>query len=392
MEKYVDGAVYLKKNIPDKLLRFFREKNEKFVIADIVGIVVLKKIIYVFLPKNTDESKINLNHLNILLNTLKKSTNLLTGVGNDNFELEKSDLTKTIEWLINDFNNNGVYKVVEKDLYSGEGGKIQWDKTLKKEVPLYANENLIFMDFVRKKKKISDSVITQIHKHVLNNLSQNYGKFFNFNFSEVLNFRLSLTEINNILMKQLKVARNERKKNLILNLYNYLNLTSSENSEFYYVTRDFHVIFESALKSVMNHKKELKKYVPKAKWNLRIRNVEYSSKNTQIPDVLVVRKEFIDIYDAKYYSLIDFVERKGNKTTPLDWYSVGNQFLYDFTFPYEKIGYNPGTNNFVFPGYPITNFIKDIGDVSLSINGLSKKINVKLIDTFDLLNKAFLSV
>ena len=48
MEKYVDGAVYLKKNIPDKLLRFFREKNEKFVIADIVGIVVLKKIIYVF--------------------------------------------------------------------------------------------------------------------------------------------------------------------------------------------------------------------------------------------------------------------------------------------------------------------------------------------------------
>ena len=252
----------------------------------------------------------NLNHLNILLNTLKKSTNLLTGVGNDNFELEKSDLTKTIEWLINDFNNNGVYKVVEKDLYSGEGGKIQWDKTLKKEVPLYANENLIFMDFVRKKKKISDSVITQIHKHVLNNLSQNYGKFFNFNFSEVLNFRLSLTEINNILMKQLKVERNERKKNLILNLYNYLNLTSSENSEFYYVTRDFHVIFESALKSVMNHKKELKKYVPKAKWNLRIRNVEYSSKNTQIPDVLVVRKEFIDIYDAKYYSLIDFVKEK----------------------------------------------------------------------------------
>ena len=53
MEKYVDGAVYLKKNIPDKLLRFFREKNEKFVIADIVGIVVLKKIIYVFLPKQT---------------------------------------------------------------------------------------------------------------------------------------------------------------------------------------------------------------------------------------------------------------------------------------------------------------------------------------------------
>ena len=156
----------------------------------------------------------------------------------------------------------------------------------------------------------------------------------------------------------------------------------SGSQEISIVTTEFHVIFEEAMKAYFHHDKDLERFVPKAHWHITIDNHNFSPINNQIPDALVLRAPFVDIYDAKYYNFS--VPRLSNTYPPLDWYSVGKQFFYSLSFDYHGASMQPGTNNFVFPVYPLKDDYQKVGTVSISTDGIHD-INVIQANTFKLL-------
>ena len=391
MKKYyfVDGIEYSKKFIPNEVINHFEYKNSMYKLKK-VGFIFTNNKLFVFLPKNTNQSKISSNENNMLFKALTKFSHLLnnnsSNIHND-IEIEKNDLFSVIDWLITDYIHNGIIKNNISRETRLNIGKINWDKTLKKITPINNSNGPIYLKFIHNQKILNYNFLSKVQQMVLTDISNKFGDLWNFKYYNRSRIQSMSAENIQFLIKELqsmlKLTNVIQQKILIICLLYYLYKISNGESNWSVITPNFDKIFEKAIQKYFGHNNTLMSYVPKAKWDIPL----VSNKklvNRQIPDVLVNNFGSLDIYDAKYYTL--------NSTTnnpPLDWYSVVKQFFYALSFDYSSSNLKFGNNYFVFPKWPMDNFTESIGNVHINLPKIQNnqlKINVIYINTFKILN------
>lgn len=390
---WIDGQILVDQT-PDEMRKYFSTSGNSKGTLEFVGIHLQNGCLNVMLPKNMCIQQNNyVKIVNLLVTCLTDNLILNSGLSGQQPEISKSDLFSTIQWLIQDYEKNGLFYSYEKEL-NKKRGRISWNQTIKKVTPFLQDDQLVLMNFLHKKKISNFDTLSIIHSNILSLISDRFGVFFN-DFIYVNRFRkIDLFNFDYI-YRELKTIRYKTNVRRTLKLVDSIELLlqfiGTDNSEFSIATKEFHIIFEIALKKFVGHSQLLlDKYVPQAEWEFKLpSSVPQKHRNTQIPDALVENNGSLDIYDAKYYDLSYFLTSTGQKkykAVPADWYSVGKQFFYNISFDYKASGLRPGNNCFVFPFQTNQLAMMDIGKISIKLgNSSTQTITLKIIDPIKLL-------
>ncbi|MDT2782967.1 hypothetical protein P7H41_13545 [Vagococcus fluvialis] len=396
IKTWVDGVTY--SNIPNYLSLYFLQSstNKKNFKLKTVGIHLHHDTLNIMLPKNTDENNFKPEEqTKLLVNSILNNKLANSASENRTTSVSSSDLFSTVLWLIRDFKKHGIY-INSTTIENKTRGKYHWSKTIKKSIPFIDKESLIITEFIKKKKINEFTEISSIHISVMSYISSNYGVFFNnFNFQKKgVHIDLNVLDDNKskylsrILTKAIKLSNITREIQLFKKLLAFLHLIQN-NNDLSVSTDNFQIIFENLFKDYIKHDESLMDFVPQANWtftlpgDIGVRKV----KNKQIPDALVSKNKNLYVYDAKYYDLSELKNKEINKSTvPLDWYSVGKQFLYAISFNFHESKLVLKENAFVFP-YTLENSeLTRIGEISINLPHKGQEnITIYLIDTFQLI-------
>lgn len=393
---WIDGKAYEKNSVPWYLLPYFKQTDDKNLTLklNVVGIHLQQNNLHVMLPKNLSNTDRNIeDDVTLLVKGLTNNQFTNSTSSNDEPLVKQSDLFSVISWLINDFKKHGIYRT-RFSYKDRQKGKINWNKTIKNEIPVLNHGSLSIIEFSRTHKKNMYTEISMIHSYIMKTIADNYGLFFQrFSFKKATPTlqENKITDIKKILIRAMKHTKVNRELYLFKNILIFLDLIKSNNRNLSIVTTEFHVLFEQLVKVFVNHDSTMMDYVPQAIWNFKLpSNLEIQKHiSSQIPDALVKQNGRLDIYDPKYYDLTyfeSFVGSKNTKAVPLDWYSLGKQFFYDISFDYKSSGLKEGQNSFVFPFRGETLELHSIGQVTISFsNNVNKIIHILIIDPMKLM-------
>lgn len=278
--------------------------------------------------------------------SLEKKESLLEGDGK-NFPF------KSAIWLINDYENNGIYQENYNYYKLDKNGNIDWSSTIKKQVPYVLDNNLVYMDFiVREKKNDINNQITIIQKYIIEKCLDVLGWLYpNIYIEKNNNLPFSNQVAINILTKELKQSNLDGKRILLKNMIEFLKHNSDKKSNKKlkeYKTKYFMNIWEDMLNELLGNENTNEYYV-KAKWDISGKK-EYSS-NLR-PDIILKNKNKVYVIDAKYYKygitekLIDLPQSSDiTKQFIYSSYIKSNfeeiEEIYDaFILPYNGVGKN----------------------------------------------------
>lgn len=400
---WVDGqAAPVGVKIPDYMRQYFEKTaDDREGTLNYVGFHLTNNELNVMLPKNSAWVKnVPSDTINILIDSLRDNRARKLGDTTTEINVSTNDLFAVVEWLIQDFRSNGIFEVNHTQ-WNKNRGKIHWGRTIKKTTPFVQDDNLVLLNLIKKKRVSDFDTVSQIHASVMEHIAEIFGVLFHgFSFKSRLT-RIDLGEVSKlqrILNKTFTKTNLRREKMLIRGLLNYLNLIEASQSELSIVTTEFHVLFENSFKQFIGDQDKLhgQDAVPSAIWSIELPGQKtIAAKNRQIPDAVVIRssqgREYLDIYDTKYYDLTyykDMPQTSAFANAPADWYSVGKQFFYEYSYNRQAISANleQGYNYFVFP-WPIGSLkTLDAGHVDISFGtGQSQHIQLLLVDPIELL-------
>lgn len=400
---WVDGqAAPVGVKIPDYMRQYFKKTaDDREGTLSYVGFHLTNNELNVMLPKNSAWVKhVPSDTINILIDSLRDNRACKSGDTTTEINVSTNDLFAVVEWLIQDFRSNGIFEVNHTQ-WNKNRGKIHWGRTIKKTTPFVQDDNLVLLNLIKKKRVSDFDTVSQIHASVMEHIAERFGVLFHgFSFKSRLT-RIDLGEISKlqrILNKTFTKTNVRREKMLIRGLLNYLNLIEANQSELSIVTTEFHVLFENSFKQFIGDQDKLhgQGAVPSAIWSIELPGQKtIAAKNRQIPDALVIRssqgREYLDIYDTKYYDLTyykNMPQTSSFANAPADWYSVGKQFFYEYSYNRQAISANleQGYNYFVFP-WPIGSLkTLDAGHVDISVGtAQSQHIQLLLVDPIELL-------
>lgn len=226
---------------------------------------------------------------------LKEKESILDGEG-------KEFPFKSAIWLINDYENNGIYRESYPCYKIDKTGNINWNRTLKTQIPYTLKNRLIYMDFViNEKREDINNQITIIQMYVIEKCIKYVGWLYpNIYIEKGNKLPFSNQMCINILTKELRLTNNDNKKLLLKNMINFLKYTSNKKSDenlTEYKTKKFECIWEDMLSEILGNE-DVRKYNISAKWCIN-GNVKETSKLR--PDVILKKEKKIYVIDAKYY-------------------------------------------------------------------------------------------
>lgn len=281
-----------------------------------VGIEVKDNVLKVVFPRGFNLSHTNFgkrDDLILLLKTFNKyrerlesgkvfskdSSQLLSGIG-DCFPINEAI------WLLSDYQRNGLYNLHEKQYKIASAGNIDWSKTIKKQVPHIHNNNLVYLDFVVKKKNKNDqNHILNIQRYIIEICIDTIGWLFPTVFIERNNqLPYSTSRCINLLKKELRTSNIDNIKTLLKNMIKFLEKVGDKQSNEFlktYKTQYFRYIWEDMLNVVFGNE-DPSKYYPHGVWTI---NSEELPASPLRPDIIYKTRndsgEVIYVIDAKYY-------------------------------------------------------------------------------------------
>lgn len=389
--------------VPKYMRQYFKKNvNGSEGTISYVGFHLTNNELNIMLPKNSEwTNNVPSDVINILIDSLRDNRDRKSEDNNNSeIDIEANDLFAIVEWLIQDFRSNGIFEVNHKQ-WNKNRGKIHWGKTVKKTTPFVQGNNLVLLNLIKRKHVSAFDIISQLHASVMEQIAEQFGILFHgFSF----NSRLTHVDLNDVdkfipVLNKMFIKTNiRREKRLIRALLTYLDLIKTNQSNISIVTTEFHVLFENSFKRFIGDMKKLHipTAIPSAIWSINLPGkAPITAYNRQIPDALVVRVEqqehYLDIYDTKYYDLTYYknTQRKHNLfNAPADWYSVGKQFFYEYSYNRKAISEDlkQGKNYFVFP-WPVGSLeILDAGQVEIIVGfGTKQRIELLLVDPIELL-------
>ena len=348
---------------------------------DYVGIFIIEKCCLFIYPKYMSEESIEKDAANgylkfkqiikVILKYQKQVLNYqLNGNEiNDNFNLLKF----TID-LFENCHQHGLYHSDQQIIELNGSGEILWDQTINFQQAYWSNKRPIYLDLITSQQVIdNENLFTQLHQVILTQCSLELKPIL-----EALNIETIILSSDRIdeygstdyLTHQIiNEQRNQFinwKQSILEQMLNYLKNThgqENQNNFAFLGSCKFNLIWEAACASV--YQSDLKKTVkdlnlkpvnnqdlnkllihliPKPIW------IKHQVPDTLIPDLIRIKDNTFEIYDAKYYSLFKKNKYRKNELSPPGVNDLIKQYLYEQAYQ-ELIEQNnlKVTNTFLFP-------------------------------------------
>lgn len=285
-------------------------------------------------------------------------------------------------WLLCDYENNGIYNEYIHNYKIDKKGNINWERTIKTQIPYVSNNNLVYTDFVvRQKDHDTNNKVILIHKAIIESCINNIGWLYpHIKIDKYNKLPFSKTICINILKKELTVSNLDSKKQLLKNMINFLMCTGDDIDNFKmdeYKTEYFMNIWEDMLNVVFGNE-NAEEYYPKAQWKIVGKN-NFNASSLR-PDVILRDGKIVYVLDAKYYkygvteNVLDLPQSSDiTKQMLYSSYIVSNKNIYGVDIAYDAflIPYN-GRWNDIF---------KLVGSATVDIDQFKdKKVYCILVD------------
>lgn len=205
--------------------------------------------------------------------------------------------------IINYFmEQNGYYAEKEPAYKTGDRGKIDWSRTIKRQRPLIqANSSPIYTKYtVRYSSPNDKNLITQIHKYCVYESFSKLGWLFTPYLPEKPLLQRDDKMFLSVLYEKMANTYNDRDKRLfsaMISMIKYLDEQPNQK-QFYFGTDRFEYVWEKLIDRVFGIK-DKQNYFPKTRWTLRTGKKKINA--ALEPDTIMLYDGKIYVLDAKYY-------------------------------------------------------------------------------------------
>ncbi|SEM65700.1 LlaJI restriction endonuclease [Chryseobacterium taichungense] len=297
-------------------LRGIIKQSNTYYKFTFVGVVSVRSVAFAVIPKiYTRELK---ESALLTIKTLKRYTktnrDLFEGIDFFNIEPDNPECSELAiaEFLLEDFQSNGIYTYRDR-LYEINGnGDIHWVHTVNDLDPIYSSGQPIYTDTINH-TIIEDTfnLTAAIQKWGLNYISEKYSVFlgidlidFDFDYEEDLSEIGNPEQLINHLLNLLQTVYTDREIYLVKSLIFLIRSKTGalESDMSLYGTKAYSTIWEDICKQIWKYKHSKDSYFPRPKWDILGNN--YESKSILLPDIIINDNENNTyLFDAKYYSL-----------------------------------------------------------------------------------------
>lgn len=205
--------------------------------------------------------------------------------------------------IINYFmEQNGYYAEKEPAYNTGDRGKIDWSRTIKRQRPIIqANSSPIYTKYtVRYSSPNDKNLITQIHKYCVYESFSKLGWLFTPYLPEKPLLQRDDKMFLSVLYEKMANTYNDRDKRLfsaMISMIEYLDEQPNQK-QFYFGTDRFEYVWEKLIDKVFGIK-DKQNYFPKTRWTLRTGKKKINA--ALEPDTIMLYDGKIYVLDAKYY-------------------------------------------------------------------------------------------
>lgn len=246
---------------------------------------------------------------------------------------------KSMLYIIEDFLDRGTYYTEKETLYTkSNGGKISWNRTIKRIKPAVSESGIAFLDFIIRKSRIQENqLITEIHKYCVYKCFEIFGFLYSSSLPE--KGLLDETDISKnkkyyaqVLQEKIDSTYLESNVELFSNLLDFINFfdCESETKEASYGTNCFQVVWEKMVDSVfgtVGQTEKEKYFYTGSRWNFTDGKPKQNAPLR--PDTIMIAENPLEqsgrkcfIIDSKYYSYtmlrkLDFEENESEQESVL---------------------------------------------------------------------------
>ena len=261
------------------------------------------------------------------------------------------------EWLIDDFNANGLLRRTETSYEMSGNGSTDWRRTVENIDPIMSRGRPVYLETITKRSEQDHrNFATRLHLFLLEKLSAEYGPLLDLEPVlldhepiERLQALPSVEECESHLAIEQRRTYSQRGIELLAMMLATVQALEMEtaNGLALYGTSSFHNVWEQACKSVFSDEVDSwLPHLPKPIW--RAADGSKQEQGTFIPDLVApISDDELFIGDAKYYRLSFSPTLTGNPgvndVAKQIWYK---QHLQDIA---QKRGYVVLHNAFLFP-------------------------------------------
>lgn len=324
-------------------------ENESKISFIFTGIAIVNNQLIVVFPKGyilpTDLIVLK-KHIRVLIKTLDRyNTEVRTTFEEEDYFLNPKGTSinlGSINFLIDDFIENGILTFKTKEYSLNKNHNIHWPRTINKTIPIISNKTPYYLEWVNKSNQIDHNhIISLIHLRILNEVIDMMGWLYDLDedflspVDLIIDYELWIHLIN----LELDKTYDDRTIQVLINLKNYLlgSSTSDTKNKFHiFATKYFQNVWEKICLYAFVPSMEGSYELPHPYWAIPNRKPKYTE---QIPDIIFEEKNQLFILDAKYY------QTKFAPAKLPGWKDLVKQFFYK-----DSLNYQNKINVFLFPG------------------------------------------
>ena len=385
--------------------------NQHYYVFDYVGLITIDSIVLKIYPKyikNNKEPKSQLKQVLKVIEKFNKKEQTIKIFNDSDYSKTYNNLAVCL-YFMNDYFEYGLYYNEVSILEENGTGEIYWDKTINDAFTLIS-DNKPYYPSVYTKKRINDEFdfFKELHATIISkccNELKETDLLDLFDLTEIYLNDKELDEYGDIdyilyrLENEIHIQFNTRKNNLLKMMYAYISTKGTINELEYlniFGTNSFNLIWEDVCKDVLNDhlntplyklpllynryeksNRKLIDIIEKPKWIDSDEEGIFSNKaKTLIPDTIVIDKEVMIIYDAKYYC---FENKRNYLRGQPGIESITKQYLYQLAYKdfAKKNGIKIIRNCFIIPTEG--NEIINKGKVELNMLGNLELEPIKIL-------------
>lgn len=205
------------------------------------------------------------------------------------------------------FSMGGKYYVEVDPIYkTASGGKQDWGKTIKRQMPLVQRSkegvtSFVYTDFTVRATSVNDSKrITQINRFCVHEAFRYVGWLYVPYTLEECGPHPSIKESLSVLQSKLLEVNDDKKRVLFQSMKDMLEFLDENTTQrnAYFGTDDFNLVWEKMVDTAFGEK-EKSQYFPRTCWYLDYG--EEFEKRPLLPDTIMIYKNKYYVLDAKCY-------------------------------------------------------------------------------------------
>ncbi len=291
----------LKEDIVNEISSYLINNNNDFFIktkdwkVNFVGFIELyiKDKLYRFysFPKHFNIKK-EKEDIKVVLDSLYMLSSK-QGISNED-SVEISSKIINLKMIVDYYKKYGLFFKQEKEYIKGNPKNINFQKTIKKVIPKFNNNQFIYDEYYNNKKKIYHNFITDTMVYIINNKIKDYSFFIDdikidYKYNKNLFNEENEEYIIKILKDELNKTFKDNEKDLIKNMLEFLTKSNKTlSNQNFLCTSSYHIVWEEIVALMLGHEFEKKPFIIS---DDKRRKIEVDHFN----------KEDKKIYDSKYY-------------------------------------------------------------------------------------------